>query len=280
MGGKKDVGGEAAGAIGAANLQGIEELRRQFDVASQNVTPFIEAGIGALGDVTGGATIGGFGERLKQLFSGGTLDPLIEERGRAVESGLSARGLSRSGTAIRELADIPTQLGFDIENLLFGRQAGLAGQGLAGGLSLGGLGQQAAGGVASLFSRTGEARGAGIVTDAQARAAGIEQIGQIAATVLPIIVSFFSDPNLKRNVEEIAEFKFTDESKNLKTYQWDWIPEAEETIVRFYPTIGFMADEVKEKYPQHVHKYAGFDTIDYQSLLNEMEELNKIKEAA
>ena len=105
----KGTGGEAAGAIGAANLQGIEELRRQFDIARENIMPFIEAGIGALGDVTGGATIGGFGERLKELFSGGALDPLVEERQRTVESGLSARGLSRSGTAIRELANIPTE---------------------------------------------------------------------------------------------------------------------------------------------------------------------------
>lgn len=278
--GTKGTGGEAAGAQGAANLQGIEELRRQFDIASQNVTPFIEAGIGALGDLTSGATIQGFGDRLKQLFSGGALEPLLDERTRAVEGQLSAGGLTRSGAGLREIADIPTQLGLMIENLLFGRSQNLAGQGLSGGLNLGNLGQQAAGGVANLFSRTGQARSSGIVTDAQARAADFQQGFDIIGDALPIIASFFSDPNLKENVEEVAEFRLPDESKNLKVYQWDWIPEVEETIVRFYPTIGFMADEVEEKYPQHIHKYGGFKTINIQSLLNELEELNELQEAA
>lgn len=184
-------GGDAAEAQALAFMKGIEELRRQFNITREDLAPFLEAGTGALGDVTAGATIGGFGERLQELFSGGALDPLIEERQRAVESGLSARGLSRSGTAIRELADIPTQLGFDLENLLFGRASGLAGAGQSAAAGLGGFGAQTAQGIAGLQGDIGRARGAGIITDAQTQTEQINQLLQIGATALPKITSFF-----------------------------------------------------------------------------------------
>lgn len=77
---------------------------------------------------------------------------------------------------------------------------------------------------------------------------------------------FFSDPKLKENVEKISSIH------NLNVYRWDWIPETKGTIVEKYGTIGFMADEVEEKYPQYVGEYGGFMTIDYSALLNELDE--------
>jgi len=264
--GDKGAGGDAASMVAAANLQGINEIRQRFEQTSQDVQPFIGAGQQALPEVQRGAGIGGFGDRLAEIFSGGALDPLMEERTRAVQGGLSAGGLTRSGEGLRQLADIPAQLGFDIENLLFGRQQNLAQQGAGTALNLGSLGQGAAGNVANLFSNTGQARSSGSLLDAQTKAANIEQGGQMVGTVLPLL---FSDPNLKTNVEEIGEMN------GLKVYEWDWIDEAEDTVVSTFPTIGFMADEVEEVYPEYIKEYGGYKVVDYVSLLNRLEVANE-----
>lgn len=287
------TGGDAAEAIAQANLQGIAELRRQFDKAETNVQPFIDAGVGALGDVVGGSGLEGFAEALRKIFSGGALDPLIDERTEATQRQLAAGGLTRSGTALREIANIPTQLGLDIEGLLFGRKQNLANAGVSAGLNLGNIGQSSASNIANLFQDTGRARSSGIITDQQTKAGAFDQIGSIFSTALPIISNFFlgggsaagagaltgaaafSDPNLKANIEEIGTFEVADPDKNLTLYQWDWIPEAEETIVSAYPTMGFMADEVEEKYPHHVSHFAGFKTINYLDLLDELEVTNE-----
>ena len=76
---------------------------------------------------------------------------------------------------------------------------------------------------------------------------------------------FFSDPNLKENVEEVGEIG------DLKVYKWDWKPETKGTLVELCGTVGFMADEVKKLYPMFVGVFGGFDVIDYEKLLNHLE---------
>jgi hypothetical protein len=270
MGGqKKESGGDAAALQAAANLRGIEEIRRQFDATKESVDPFIAAGQQALPEVQRGAGIEGFGQRLQEIFAGGSLDPLIEERTRQVEGGLASGGLRRSGQGIRALADIPAQLGLDIENLLFGRQSGLSEGGRGTALNLGQLGQGAASNVANLFSDTGRAQSSGLLLDRQAQAGGVEQAASAVATVLPLI---FSDPSLKENIEQIGEIG------ELKLYQWDWIKEAKGTAVELCPTIGFMADEVEEKFPEYVQEFGGYKTVDYKPLLDHLEGMNTLEE--
>ena len=75
----------------------------------------------------------------------------------------------------------------------------------------------------------------------------------------------FSDRRLKQNIREIAEIG------GLKVYEWDWVPEADDTIITLCNPVGFMADEVKELYPQHVYKFGSFDVLDYESILAELE---------
>ena len=69
----------------------------------------------------------------------------------------------------------------------------------------------------------------------------------------------------KDAVREIAEIG------GLKVYEWDWVPEADDTIITLCNPVGFMADEVKELYPQHVYKFGSFDVLDYESILAELE---------
>jgi len=260
--GGSDAGTDAARAAAEARDREIVELRRQFNVTQQNIQPFVQAGAGQLGALTQGASIGGLDERLREIFSSESFQSLIGERTEAVEGQLSAGGLSRSGTAIQEAANIPTSLGFDIENLLTGRSQTLAGSGQNAAVGLGALGAQTSGRIGASLAGRGQDTASGILADQQAEAQGTQNALNLAATVGSI---FFSDPALKENIEKISSIG------DLSLYQWDWIPETKDTIIGKCGTIGFMADEVKEKYPHHVSDYCGFMTIDYPALLDEME---------
>jgi hypothetical protein len=92
-----------------------------------------------------------------------------------------------------------------------------------------------------------------------------------AATIASMVM--FSDPRLKINIEEIGQ------AGNLKIHQWDWKPETKGTLVEGCSNMGFMADEVKEKYPHHIYEFGGFMVVDYPALLDELEELS-VMEAA
>ena len=180
--------------------------------------------------------------------------------------------LNSSGVGVRQIADITTELGFQLEQLLSGRQSNIASSGLNATTNLGQLSGQASGNIAGILGASGKAGASGILGDAQAKSAGIGQIASIAAVVLPLI---FSDPDLKENVEEVGKIN------DLKVYQWDWIKEAQDTMVGLCHTMGFMADEVQEKYSQYVSEFNGWKVIDYSSLLNNLEiDNNKILETA
>ena len=254
-----DAGQSAANQAAAQNQLGIDELRRQFNITQGNLDPFIQAGVGQLGALEQGATVGGLDEMLRQIFASENFQALTGERERAVGGQLAAGGLTRSGFGLEQIANVPTQLGFGIEQLLSGRSQNLAASGQSAAAGLGAIGAQTSGGIANLFQQTGQDISAGALTDAQAQASANQNIIQTAASI------FFSDPALKENVEEISHIG------DLTLYEWDWVPETKGTMIEKCGTIGFMATDVKELYPEHVAEFAGFMCIDYPSLLDELE---------
>lgn len=263
-GGSSQVGGGAAAASNVGINKQIAELRRQFDVTQGNITPFLEAGTEQLAPLTQGTTAAGLDERLAQIFGTDAFGALRDERTRAIEGQLAAGGLTRSGTAIQEAANIPASLGLALEEMLTGRSSNLAGTGLGAATGLGQFGAQTSSAIGQALAQQGKNISSGILTDQQARAAGGENLVNLATTAAGI---FFSDPVLKENVEQISSIN------DLAVYQWDWVPETKGTMIEKCGTIGFMADEVREKYPHHVKNYCGLMTIDYPSLLSELEEM-------
>lgn len=247
-GSSSQVGAPAAAQSSRFIKQAIEELRGQQ-------APFAAAGELALPEVIQGISAGGLGERLSEIFGTDVFEDLVGERTRAVEGQLAAGGLTRSGTAISEAAAIPTDIGLALESLLTGRATDLA-------FGAQGAGAQTSANIANLLTRQGADVASGILTDAQARAAGGQNLVNLATTAAGI---FFSDPVLKENVEQISHIG------DLALYEWDWIPETKDTMIAKYGTTGFMADEVLEKYPHHVSEFCGFLVIDYPSLLDELE---------
>jgi len=262
FGGGGGAGREAA-QLQAASLQNaIDELRRQFGITQENIAPFMEAGQGAVPGLTEASTIGGLNTRLNQIFDTDIFDALVDERMRGVQSQLAATGQSRSGLGLQEAARVPMDVGLSLENMLNSRSQNLAGSGQNAALGLGALGQQNATNIAGLTADIGRSLGSGILTDAQADAAQTQQLLNTAATAGAI---FFSDPKLKENIHPLGMVK------TLMLYSWDWIPEALNTVVGKFPTIGFLSTEVREQYPHLVDKYCGFDIINIKGVLNELE---------
>lgn len=251
-------GGDAArqAAAGARDFsqQGIETLRQ----GQAGFQPFLEAGQAQLPGLQAGATPEGFNAAIERLLAGEGTQALIGERERSVQGALGAGGLTRSGAGVQALADVPTDILFQLENLLSGRSSELAGRGQQ---AAGGIGQLG-GGIANIFQQQGQQFASGEITDIQAQAAANKNIVDTAGRIASVL---FSDPALKENIEQISKIK------DLGLYRWDWIKETAGTIVENYPTIGFMADEVRKLYPQHIGEFGGFMTVDYSALLDELE---------
>lgn len=263
------AGQDGANAVQAANTSAVNRINDSFDTTSKNLQPIIDTGNTARAGVVQGSTAGGLDARLREIFDSEIFQALNEERGRAVSGQLSATGQSRSGLGLQEAAKVPTELGLIIEQALTGRLQGLSDQGLNTQLGVENLRGGNANSIANLLSGIGKAEAQGFNIDNTADTQGIhkfsDQQKEILQTSLSSAGKFFSDPRLKENIRHIGFFK------GLKVYTWDWIKGVKDTIVSSFPTVGFMSDEVREKYPQYVSEFGGFDVIDYPKLINKLE---------
>lgn len=75
---------------------------------------------------------------------------------------------------------------------------------------------------------------------------------------------FFSDERLKVNMERIGEIG------GLSLYEWDWLYPDE---IGMEMSLGFKAQEVKEKYPEYTYQIGNFLAIDYPALTNHLDSL-------
>ncbi len=83
----------------------------------------------------------------------------------------------------------------------------------------------------------------------------------VISTGLQIAAVFgFSDSLLKEDIERIGE------RNDLGWYRWKWIDKAPD-FVKQQPNVGFMAEEVKERYPNLVTVISGYMAINYEEAL-------------
>lgn len=220
---------------------------------------------GLLGLSGGATTAGGLDDALSQILGGDQFGTLVEERQRGITGQLAAGGLTRSGAAITEGARVPTDLAFDIENMLAGRQS--EDRAFTGDVT---------GQIAQLLAGIGGTQGGAIRGAAEAEASGIlgekqfefqqSQANQQSqdntmGTIITGLALAFSDPRLKENIKELGKIG------PLTLVEWDWKTEAPD-IVKVCRTTGFLSTEVKKHYPEHVSSFGGFDVIHYEDLSN------------
>ncbi|VAW38940.1 hypothetical protein MNBD_GAMMA01-1328 [hydrothermal vent metagenome] len=262
---------EAARISAASQEKGLAALMEQLGITRESFAPFLEAGTGALPAFEKGTTAVGLDEMLSQIMGGDLFGDLLGERTRAVEGQLGAGGLTRSGTAITEAANIPTDLAMQIENMLFGRTQNLAGMGLNAAAQSGGEGGNLSTQIANMMQNIGTTQGQGITGAAGARASGIlggaqsqQQGVQNMMNLGLLAAAAFSDPRLKQNIKVIGK------AGPLDIVTWDWIDEVEDSIVSKFDTVGFLSTQVREHFPEFVGEFGGYDVINYPALHKEL----------
>ena len=136
----------------------IAESRRQFDLNRQDLAPFRETEVAALG-------------RLNQLsegdFSGFFTSPgfeFVREEGlRGIENRFSAQGGAQSGNALRRLAEFNTGLASQEFGNFFNRNLAQAGLGQAATTAGVQAGTNISGNIANALQRGGDVRASGIL---------------------------------------------------------------------------------------------------------------------
>lgn len=262
-------------------------LAEQLGLTREGFAPFLATGREALPTLregirpVQGETLEGLEANLAAILGGDAFQSLLGERQRAAEGALSTAGLTRSGAAVEEMAQIPTDLAFQLENMLFGRgreseltrfgaAQDLANLGLSAAAQTGGQTSNLTQAITNAISQGAQSQMAGITGPAQARAGGLlggtQAQQQGLQNLLNLGVAAFSDPRLKENVNVIGNIG------PLEVIEWDWRPEFEDTMVNDFPTLGFMSTQVKEHYPEYVHEFAGYDVIEYPRLRERLQE--------
>ncbi len=188
FGGRDNPAGRAGEIQSQKNQEGIDALNAQFGQTYENFNPFLQGGTDAFGRSVNNATQSGFEGNIANILGGDAFKALRDERLRATEGQLAAGGMTRSGTALQEISNVPTNLAFQIEQLLSGRTDSLASAGFNAARNIGEFEQNNASALATLLSGQGSALANGIFGDERARQAQdqrqldtLEDIGKFAA---------------------------------------------------------------------------------------------------
>lgn len=232
----------------------LKEIIKQMGLSQDAYAPYRQFGETSLNNMMGAGTASGLDQRLNDIMGTDLFNGLKEQRMRDMQGMLGAGGLTRSGAAMEAGADLPTDLAMEIENQLYGRNMAGVGIGAPFALNTGMNASQGVQGMINVQDIIHQLEAAKKSASASKSNSTMDLIGSVAG-------GLFSDPELKENVQQVGKFG------ELNVYQWDWKKEAK---LDEYPTVGFMADEVEEKYPQHVHEYGGYKTIDYENLIGEI----------
>ncbi len=227
-----NAGKRAAQAQQQFSDRAIGEVRQGQRRTEERFDPFLRAGSEALPDVQRGATTAGLDTNISEILDTEIFGSLRDERERSARGQLAAGGLNRSGFGVEQIANIPSELALQLEQMIFGRQESLADTGFSAAQSLGSFDAGAQTNIANLLTGQGKAESSGIITDASTKAKAVGEAVSIASKL------FFSDPRLKKNVKQISMLG------DLLVYSWDWIDAVKDTIVNDCPTIGFLASEV------------------------------------
>ena len=182
---QEEAAGEAAGAQTRAAELGTEEQRRQFDRLQELLSPYVEAGTGALGGQQ--ALLGLSGpEAQREAISGIEQSPYFEALARQGETGIlqsaSATGGLRGGNVQGALAQFrPSMLQSLIENQ-YSKLGGIAQQGQASAAGVGAAGQQTGANIANLLAQSGQAQAGAALARGQAKAGLYGDVSQIIGT--------------------------------------------------------------------------------------------------
>lgn len=180
---------KAAGRASAAQTQaaqaGISEERIQFEKMQELLSPYVEAGTGALQAQQELIGLGGAEQQqaaISQLEGSPLFQSLVGQGEQGLLQQASATGGLRGGDIQGALAQFrPAMLQQVIESQ-YGKLGGLAGMGQASATGVGAAGQQTGANIANLLAQAGQAQAAGALGKGQARAGMYGGISDLITT--------------------------------------------------------------------------------------------------
>ena len=264
------IKGASQTQVGAAEA-GIQEQRSQFEAISQMMAPFIEAGAKATAQqqaLSGAAGPQAQQEAIQAIERSPMFQSQAEQGEQALLQRAAATGGLRGGNIQEALGQFRPQMLSQAIQQQYSQLGGLSGAGLGAAGQVGAFGQGTSAGIANLLQQKGAIQAGAILAPIQMmqqqQAQQQAQQQQDTSNILGLLSAasgFFSDIRLKENIKKVGDFD------GLNVYSWDWNDEAKELGIEG-PTIGFMAQEVQETYPDHVIETdSGYLAIDYQAIL-------------
>ena len=172
---QKKAASSAAASQSAAALAGIDEQRRQFDVAQGLLAPFTEAGTSAIGGQLALAGLSGPEAEqaaIQRIEQGPQFQALTQQGEEAILQNASATGGLRGGNTQAALAQFRPQVLSSLINQQFSNLGGIAG-----------LGQASAAGTANAALNTGQQVSGLLGQQGAAQAGGALARGQVGANL-------------------------------------------------------------------------------------------------
>ena len=264
-------GAEQAAQTQAASAdKGIEEQRRQFDALVQLMSPYVQAGTGALSQQQ--ALIGLQGaEAQQQAMQGFEQSPLFQSLTQQGENAIlqsaSATGGLRGGNVQAALAQFRPQMLNQLIEQQYGRLGGLTTVGQTSAAGQASSGMQSASNISNLLANQGAALAGGQLARGNVGRQIFGDVLNIAKTGAQIASAGsrggggqggggaqFSDRRLKKNIKQIGT-----RSDGLGVYEFDYIWGGARQI-------GLMAQEVQSVYPGAVSESGGYLMVDYSKV--------------
>jgi hypothetical protein len=168
--------GQASDVQQQAAQGGIDEQRRQFDEITKLLSPYTQAGAGALTAQQALAGLGGpEAERaaIERIREGETFKALSQQGEEALLQRASATGGLRGGNIQAALGQFRPQLLSSLIEQQYGRLGGITDVGQASAARQAGFGQQTGANVSTLLGQQGKVQAGGILSEQGALTGGI-----------------------------------------------------------------------------------------------------------
>lgn len=169
----------AANAQSASAQAGIDEQQRQFDAIQQLLSPYVQAGTGALGAQQNLAGLNGDvaqAQAINGIERSAGFQSLLSQGENSLLQNASATGGLRGGNTQGALAQFSPALLSAAVNDQYSRLGGISSMGLGAATQTGSFGQAATNNVTNLLQQQGAARAGGALAQGQAQAQMINSI--------------------------------------------------------------------------------------------------------
>lgn len=171
-----EAGADAAAQAGAIGAQGYdkatEALQQGYQQAGAFYDPYAQAGGQAFQDINAQSTPEGYVQSLMALQNSPAIQQLIGENMRVMNNQLGNAGLARSGYAMRSAADLNMNTLKGMQDMLYGRRAGVAQMGYGAGAARSGMDVDKTNALTQMILGKYGVRGNALMSAASSRAQG------------------------------------------------------------------------------------------------------------